>query len=298
MNASTPAPRTCLSVPGSSPRMLEKAFASQADEVVIDLEDAVAADAKSSARAEVVRFLDGHSLTTAESDRRVAVRVNAVGSPWCHDDLIALASLDRPPLSIVVPKVESAGDIAFVERLLTGVTGSPAGAGIRLQALIESAAGLLAVEEIAGSGLSLEALILGYADLSASLGRDPGHGSWDPARERLLWAARAHGLRAIDGPHLGIGVDDAFQAGVHAASSSGYDGKWVIHPAQIEAVNTAFSPDAAEVDWAQRVLAALAEGEDQGRGAVALDGAMLDEAIAVRARRLLSRHSLARSGPR
>lgn len=291
MDASPAAPRSCLSVPGSSPRMLEKAFASAADEVVIDLEDAVAVDAKESARASVVAF-----LAAAPPARRVAVRVNAVGTPWCHEDLIALGSLERPPASVVVPKVESGGDVAFVERLLAGVTGSPT--SIRLQALIESAPGLVAVDEIAGSGTSLEALILGYADLSASLGRDPGSVSWEPVRERLLWAARAHGLRAVDGPHLGVGVDEDFHAGVRVAAASGYDGKWVIHPAQLDAVNAAFSPDADQVDWAERVLAALADGERQGLGAVALDGAMLDEAIAVRARLLLSKHSVARGGSR
>ena len=284
MNALPASPRSCLSVPGSSSRMLAKALTSDADEVVIDLEDAVAVGAKDDARAEMVAL-----LSTAEDARRIAVRVNAVGTPWCHDDLIALGGLERPPASVVVPKVESAGDIAFVERLLIGVTGLLPGTGIRLQALIESASGLVAIDEIAGSGNSLEALILGYADLSASLGRDPADGCWDPARERLLWAARAHGLRAVDGPHLGIGVDDGFRAGVHAASSSGFDGKWVIHPSQIEAVNTAFSPDATQVDWAERVLAALAAGEQDSLGAVALDGAMLDEAIAVRARRVLAR---------
>ncbi|MFL6157569.1 MAG: HpcH/HpaI aldolase/citrate lyase family protein [Marmoricola sp.] len=289
MNVSPAAPRSCLSVPGSSARMLAKAFESSADEVVIDLEDAVAADAKDEARTQVVAFLAG-----ATTKRRVAVRVNAAGTPWCHSDLIALAGLDHPPATVVVPKVESAGDVAFVERLLTGVSARPAGTGIRVQALIESAAGLVAVDEIAASGASLEALILGYADLAASLGRDPGATSWHPARERLLWAARAHGLRAIDGPHLGIAVDNAFTAGLAEATSAGFDGKWVIHPGQIDAVNEAFTPGAAQVDWAERVLAALAAGEEQGLGAVALDGAMLDEAIAVRARRVLARNGATR----
>lgn len=284
MSVSPMAPRSCLSVPGSSARMLAKAFISKADEIVIDLEDAVAPDAKSDARAEAVEF-----LRTVEIERRVAVRVNAVGTPWCHDDLIALGSLDHPPSSVVIPKVESIGDIAFVERLLVGVTGRSAGTGIRIQALIESAAGLMAVEEISGAGASMEALILGYADLSASLGRDPVDGRWEPARERMLWAARARGLRAVDGPHLRIAVDDDFLAGVRAASTSGFDGKWVIHPGQIEAVNTAFSPDDAQVDWAESVLAAVAAAQREGSGAVALDGAMLDEAIAVRARRILAR---------
>ncbi len=284
MSASPAAPRSCLSVPGSSARMIGKAIASAADEVVLDLEDAVAVDAKDEARAQVVEV-----LAALPVDRRIAVRVNAVGSRWCHADLIALGSLERPPASVVIPKVESAGDIAFVERLLTGVTGLPAGAGIGIQALIESAPGLVAVDEIAAAGAGLEALILGYADLSASLGRDPDAGPWGPARERLLWAARAHGLRAVDGPHLGAGVDDAFAAHLDAASRAGFDGTWVIHPAQLDAANAAFSPDATQVDWAERVLEALAAGEREGLGAVALDGAMLDEAIAVRARRVLAR---------
>jgi citrate lyase subunit beta/citryl-CoA lyase len=271
--------------------MIAKALASDADEIVIDLEDAVAADAKDAARAEVVAF-----LIAADADRRVAVRVNAVGSPWCHADLIALGELEHSPASVVVPKVESAGDLAFVERLLTGVTGSSAGTGIRLQALIESAAGLVRVDEIAAGCGSLEALILGYADLSASLGREPERADWGPARERLLWAARANDLHAVDGPHLGVGVDDVFGADVVAARDAGFDGKWVIHPSQIATVNATFSPDATQVDWAERVLAALDAAEQQGLGAVALDGAMLDEAIAVRARQVLARTSLARSG--
>ncbi|MCW2856552.1 MAG: Citrate (pro-3S)-lyase [Marmoricola sp.] len=284
MTASPAAPRSCLSVPGSSARMLAKASASDADEIVIDLEDAVATGAKDDARAEVVAF-----LAAAKPGRRIAVRVNVVGSRWCHQDLIALGSLAQPPASLVVPKVESVGDIAFVERLLTGVTGQRPGTGIRLQALIESATGLVAVDEIAGSGASLEALVLGYADLSASLGRAPDLGGWEPARERLLWAARAHGLRAVDGPHLGIAVDEDFESGVRAATSSGFDGKWIIHPAQIAAVNTAFSPDATQIAWAEQVLAALVAAERDGLGAVALDGDMLDEAVAVRARRVLAR---------
>jgi citrate lyase subunit beta/citryl-CoA lyase len=226
-------------------------------------------------------------LGAATDGRRVAVRVNAVGTPWCHRDLIALAELDRPPASVVLPKVESAGDIAFVERLLTGVTGAPVGSGIGIQALVESAAGLVAVDEIAGSGV--EALIIGYADLSASLGRNPADVSWEPVQERVLWAARAHGLRAVDGPHLHVDVNEDFLAEVRTTSSTGYDGKWVLHPQQIDVVNAAFSPSASQVEWASRVLTALEEGERQGRGAVALDGAMLDEAVAVRARRVLAR---------
>jgi citrate lyase subunit beta/citryl-CoA lyase len=287
-------PRSSLSVPGSSPRMLAKSLDSAADEIVFDLEDAVAAAAKDDARAAVVDLLAG-----GLPRQQIAVRINAVGTPWCHADLIAFGGLKNPPATVILPKVESAGDIAFVERLLAGVTGDAVrrgiiGHGIKVQALIESAAGLVAVDEIARAGASLDALILGYADLSASLGREPGAVSWDSARERLLWAARANGLRAVDGPHLGIAVDDAFRAGLDLAARTGFDGKWVIHPSQIAAVNDAFSPDAKQIDWAERVLAALQAGQEQGLGAVALDGAMLDEAIAVRARRVLARSGASR----
>src|SRR4051794_30041795 len=131
MPASPPVPRSSLSVPGSSPRMLAKALESAADEIVIDLEDAVAADAKDSARADVVAL-----LSDADPTQQIAVRVNAVGTPWCHADLIALGGLERPPATVIVPKVESTGDLTFVERLLVGVTGAPSGQGIGLQALI------------------------------------------------------------------------------------------------------------------------------------------------------------------
>lgn len=284
-------PRSILCVPGSSPRMLEKAFASAADEVVIDLEDAVAPAAKDAARAGVVDFL----ADVGQSARVVSVRVNAPRTPWCHDDLIALAALPRLPHSVVVPKVESAGDLAFVERLLDGAErGSRPPLGI--QALIESASGLTRVDEISRASARLEALLIGYADLAASLGRAPSAADrWDPAREQVLWAARTAGVRAVDGPHLGVRDDDDFRAGVRRAVEMGFDGKWVIHPAQIDAVNEAFTPSSDDVAWARSVVDALETAEAQGLGAVGLDGQMLDEAIAAGARRVLARAALGAS---
>lgn len=280
----TESPRSCLCVPGSSARMVDKALASSADEVVLDLEDAVAPSAKADARSLVVEV-----LTRTPAERRVAVRVNAAGTAWCHDDLIAVASAPRRPDSVILPKVESTGDLAFIERLLDGLDAGRPGPVVRVQALIESATGLRDVATIAGSSSRLEALVLGYADLAASLGRAPGTGAWDPAREQLLWAARAAGIRAVDGPHLGTAPDEAFERSVAAATAAGFDAKWVIHPAQIDAVNDAFSPTAEQVLWARRVVGALSKADSVGRGAVALDGAMLDEAVAVNARRLLAR---------
>jgi citrate lyase subunit beta/citryl-CoA lyase len=269
--------------------MVAKALASRADEVVLDLEDAVAPSAKAEARSLVVRVLQD-----VPAQRRVAVRVNGVRTAWCHDDLIAVASAPRRPDSVILPKVESTGDLAFVERLLDGLDAAQAGPTVRVQALIESAKGLRDVAAIAASSARLEALVLGYADLAASLGRAPESGTWAPAREQLLCAARAAGVRAVDGPHLGTGLDEDFERSVSAATTAGFDAKWVIHPAQVEEVNLAFSPTPEQVTWAGRVVEALSEAEAAGRGAVALDGAMLDEAVAVNARRVLARVEAAR----
>jgi citrate lyase subunit beta / citryl-CoA lyase len=282
MAASAPASRrSCLSVPGSSERKLAKAAGLSADEVVIDLEDAVAIAAKDEARAATVQALGDWAGSG------VAVRVNAPGTPWCHLDLAALGALARLPGSIVVPKVQSAGDLAFVDRLLDGVE---AGAGrerpLRLQALIETAAGLANVREIAAASPRLDALILGYADLAASLGGARDLDAWLPAQHALLVAARANGLQAIDGPYLGVAADEGFHAAAARARDLGFDGKWAIHPSQVDALNEAFTPNDAEVERARAVVAALGRARE---GAVTLDGEMLDEAVRAAALRVLAR---------
>ncbi|MGV1049335.1 MAG: HpcH/HpaI aldolase/citrate lyase family protein [Solirubrobacterales bacterium] len=282
--------RSCLAVPASSQRMLEKAAGLAADELVIDLEDAVAAGAKAEAREGLVPRLTG----LAAGGASLAVRVNQPRSPWCHRDLETLAGAGEEPASVVVPKVESAGDLAFVERLLDG---AEAAAGrrrpLRVQALIETAAGLSRVEEIAAGGERLDALILGYADLAASLGRAASAAaeaaSWRDAQERILLAARAHGLQAIDGPYFEIADEDGLRAWSEVTAGLGFDGKWAIHPRQLEPITAAFTPGAEAVERARAVLAALAEAERDGAGAVALEGEMVDGAMAVAARRLLRR---------
>lgn len=291
MTAAHPPRRSCLSVPGSSEKMLGKAPGLGADELIVDLEDAVVASAKDDARALVAATL----ASDAWAGVAVSVRVNAPRTPWCHLDVVALAALARQPAALVVPKVESAGDLAFVDRLLDGVEAvSGRARPLRVQALIETAAGLARVQEIAAASPRLDALILGYADLTASLGRT-GAGAndldgWRPAQDALLLAARAHGLQAIDGPYLGVAVDDGFTAAARRARDLGFDGKWAIHPAQVAALNQAFTPTAEELERARAVLGALARAErDGGAGAVALDGEMLDEAIRAAALRTLAR---------
>lgn len=270
--------------------MLAKAAAGLgADEVVIDLEDAVAPGAKDEARAATVRALEDWG------SGRVSVRVSAARLPWCHVDVVALAALELTPASLVVPKVESAGDLAFFDRLLDGAeAASERQVPIRLQAIIETAAGLERVSEIAGSSERLDSLILGYADLAASLGRPRGAAAdletWLPAQEAVLTAARAHGLQAIDGPYLGIEADDEFGARATRARDLGFDGKWAIHPRQVEPLNELFTPSAEELEWARNVVTALERAEQEnGRGVVALDGEMLDEAVRAAALRVLAR---------
>jgi citrate lyase subunit beta / citryl-CoA lyase len=281
LTARPPSRRSCLSVPGSSERKLAKAAELAADEVVIDLEDAVALGAKDEARAAVVAALGNWTGSG------VAVRVNGPGTPWCHLDIAAVGALAEMPASIVVPKVESPGDLAFVDRLLDGVE---AGAGrerpLRVQALIETAAGLANAQAIAAASTRLDALILGYADLAASLGGARDLDAWLPAQHAIVVAARAHGLQAIDGPYLGVAPDEAFHAAAGRARDLGFDGKWAIHPSQVDALNAAFTPGEAEVERARAIVAAL-EGAEEG--AVQLDGEMLDEAVRVAALRVLAR---------
>ncbi|HTR74267.1 MAG TPA: CoA ester lyase [Solirubrobacterales bacterium] len=286
--------RACLSVPGSSEKMLGKAALLAVDEVVIDLEDAVAPAAKEEARAATVAALEGLDWKAT----RVAVRANAPRSRWCVPDLLALAEAPVPPASIVLPKTDAPADVEFAERVLDGAeTGA---AAIGLQALIESPAAVIAAPSIAASSPRLESLILGYADLGAALGRGEAAASrpeiWLAAQEAVLGAARAAGLQAIDGPYLGTAVDPGLEAAAEWARVLGFDGKWVIHPAQIERVAEFFTPGEDEVAQARRVLKLLADAHDeQGAGAVADGDRMVDEAVAVAARNVLSRAGGSRS---
>jgi citrate lyase subunit beta / citryl-CoA lyase len=286
-----PSRRSCLSLPGSSEKMLGKAPTLPADELIVDLEDAVVPAAKDEARALVVATLG----TDAFAGRQVSVRVNAPRTPWCHLDLAALGVDPGAIRALVVPKVESAGDLAFVDRLLDGVEAAAGnGGGLRLQALIENAAGLANVAEIAAASPRLDSLIVGYADLKASLGRSAAAAAdldaWRFTQDSVLVAARANGLQAIDGPYLGVKVDAGFEAAVGRARDLGFDGKWAIHPSQLDFLNAAFAPSEEELAWARKVIATMEEAEREGgRGAVALDGEMLDEAVTAAARRIVAR---------
>jgi citrate lyase subunit beta / citryl-CoA lyase len=250
--------------------MLAKAPSLPADQVIVDLEDAVPARGKEEARRFALEALRRGAL-----ERTIALRVNARGTPWWEDDLRTAA--EAKPDVVVLPKVESPEDVAAAAELLP--------AGIGLEAQIETARGLAAAEWIASAGHGLEALVFGPADLAASLGVPVltiGAGASEFALARVLAAARAFGLQAVDGPHARLGDDLGLVVSARRALEHGYDGKWVIHPTQIEAVNFLFTPSPAELDRASRILEAA-------EGAARFEGELVDEASRRLAESLLRR---------
>ena len=264
--------------------MLAKAVTLPADELVIDLEDAVAAAEKDAAREAVAQALASAEL----AGRQVAVRINALDTPWWEREVAALAR--STAATLVMPKAQSAADIERLTRLLDELE-SPLG----LQALVETAAGLQHAGEIAAASPRVRTLILGYADLRASLGRpsapDEPPAAWLFAQETVLVAARAAGVQAIDGPHLRLDDGKGLRAWAAHARALGYDGKWAIHPSQLDPINAAFTPTPEEVERARAIVAALDRAQS---GAVELDGQMIDEAHRRQAVAVLAR---AEGGP-
>jgi citrate lyase subunit beta / citryl-CoA lyase len=250
--------------------MLAKAPSLGADEVIVDLEDAVAAPEKETARGLAVAVLRRGPL-----GRTTALRVNGRSTPWWEDDLSAAA--EACPDVVVLPKVESAEDVSDAAQLLPS--------GTALEAQIETALGLVEAERIAAAGHGLEALVFGPADLAASLGVPVltiGAGTSDYGLARVVAAARAFGLQAVDGPHARLGDDLGLVVSARRALEHGYDGKWVIHPSQIEPVNRVFTPSPAELERAKRILEA-------DEGAARFEGELVDEASRRLAEALLSR---------
>jgi len=250
--------------------MLSKAPSLGADEVIVDLEDAVAAADKQAARKLAVV-----SLQDGRLGRTTALRVNGRKTSWWEEDLRAAAKA-RPDV-VVLPKVESPEDVSAAAELLPN--------GIGLEAQIESALGLAEAERIAAAGHGLEALVFGPADLAASLGVPVltiGAGMPEYALAGVVAAARAHGLQPVDGPYARLGDDLGLVVSARRALELGYDGKWVIHPSQIGPVNFLFTPSPAEIERARRILEATG-------GAARFEGELVDEASRRLAESLLRR---------
>ena len=267
--------------------MIEKATGLAADHVFLDLEDSVTPDAKVEARATVANAVTTHDW----GDRVVAVRVNDMDSQWGPDDLSEVAKNAGPRLDvIIVPKVESAAHLNLVDSILADAesqTGREVGS-IGIEAQIETAAGLTAIDEIATASERIETLIFGPGDMAASLGmpslavgelRDDYPGDhWHHILMQILIAARSAGLQAIDGPYAAIDNPDGYRASAARSRLLGYDGKWAIHPTQIDAANEVYGVSQADFERATDIVDAYAAAGAEGRGAVMFGTEMIDEA--------------------
>jgi citrate lyase subunit beta / citryl-CoA lyase len=282
--------RSCLAVPGSNPKMLDKAQGLPADQVFLDLEDAVAPLAKPSARKNIVAALrDGDWTGKAR-----VVRVNDLTTQWTYQDVIELVEGAGGYLdAIMLPKVQEAAHVRWLDLTLTQLEkslGLPVG-GIGIEAQIENAKGLVNVDEIAAASPRLETIIFGPADFMASINMKslvvgalhpdyPGD-QYHYILMRILMAARTHDLQAIDGPYLQIRDVDGFRDVARRSAALGFDGKWVLHPGQIDAANEVYSPSQQDYDHAELILDAYEHftSEAGGRlGAVMLGDEMIDEA--------------------
>lgn len=282
--------RTVLAVPGSSERFINSSRSQPVDAIFLDLEDAVAPAAKAEARGQIVTALNQGGWQAP----LITVRVNAWDTQWTTSDVLeVVAGAGAHIDALVLPKVQSAEQVAALDLVLgqaEAAAGLPVGA-IGLEVQIEDALGLQQVDAIAAASPRLETLVFGPGDFMASMGmRGLSVGSQLEGYEddafhyvlaRILVAARANGLQAIDGPYVSIRDLPGFRGSAAKAAALGYDGKWVLHPSQVEAGNQIFTPDAAQIDRAQRIIDAYAAATDVAGGAVGaivVDDEMVDEA--------------------
>lgn len=282
--------RSMLMVPGSQQKFFAKGLDGEADCVCIDLEDAVVPDDKVQARANAVEALN--TLDWRGRGKTTSVRINGIDTHYMYRDVIELVEQAGEHIDVLlVPKVGVASDVYMVDALLTQIEqGLKTSHHIGIEVLIETALGLANVDSIATASPRLEAMHFGPADLAASMrartvnigGLNPNYpgDQWHFALSKMVTACRAYGLRAIDGPFGDIADAQGFLDAGRRVAALGYEGKWAIHPSQIEGANQIFTPSEDEVDKARRILAALQEAAAAGRGAAQLDGKMIDAASA------------------
>ncbi len=280
--------RSELAVPGSNMGFIDRAAQSAADVVFLDLEDAVAPADKDQARKNVIAALN--DIDWAGKGKTVSVRINGLDTEYCYRDLVdVLEQAGDRVHTLLVPKVGVPSDLYLVEAIASQIERARGfSTQVGLEALIETALGMANVEAIAARGGRLEALHFGVADYAASnrartvsiggLNPDYPGDQWHFALSRMIVAARAYGLRAIDGPFGDYSDPDGYRDGARRAAALGAEGKWAIHPSQIELANEMFSPLPDEVDRARRIVAALREAEADGKGAASVDGKMIDAA--------------------
>ena len=307
--------RSELAVPGSNPKLFEKAAASDADVVFLDLEDSVAPDDKVAARANVIRALNEIDF----GRKTVSVRINGLDTHYMYRDVIDLVEQGGERLDLImIPKVGTPADVYAVDMLVTqaeAAVGRKKKLGFEL--IIETALGMANVEAIARASRRNESLHFGVADYAASTrarttvigGPNPLYGvltdktddgprayhwgdMWHYAVARMVVAARAAGLRPVDGPFGDFSDPDGYRAQANRSAVLGCEGKWAIHPSQVALANQVFSPSEEEVTRARRILAAMAAAQKEGRGAVSLDGRMIDIASIKQAENLVRKAEL------
>jgi malyl-CoA/(S)-citramalyl-CoA lyase len=293
--------RSELAVPGSNTRMLEKAPTAGADLVFLDLEDAVAPDDKAQSRKNVIEALNDLDWSGCS----VSVRINGLDTHYCYRDIVDVVEQAGDKLdTILIPKVGTPADILFVSTMLEQIEAAKKIKPINIHILIETALGMANVESIAQTCPErLEAMVFGVADYAASTqarttqmgGANPDYymlthpdnegarerhwgDQWHFAISRMVVACRAYGLRPIDGPFGDIQDPEGYIAVSKSVAALGVEGKWAIHPSQVELANQVFTPPDSEVDRARRILVAMDEAAKQGRGAVSLDGRLIDAA--------------------
>ena len=271
--------RSALYMPASNPRAIAKARSLPCDVVILDLEDAVAPDEKAAARDRVVAELGTGGFGT----RELVVRINALDTLWGADDMAALRGIGVD--AVLVPKISGAADLAAVRAAL-GTDGPP------IWAMIETCGGVLELPAIAraAAGSRLTALIAGTNDLAKELRCRPGVDRTPliPALMAIVTAARAAGLVALDGVCNALDDPARLAAEAEQGASLGYDGKTLIHPAQIAAANTAFGPTPDQLEWARTVVAAFADGATADKGAIRLDGQMVERLHLAEAQAMLA----------
>jgi citrate lyase subunit beta/citryl-CoA lyase len=277
--------RSLLFMPGSNARALEKARNLPADGIILDLEDAVAPDAKGLARDQIALAIAAGGF----GKREVLIRINALDSPWWIDD-IAMAGKARPD-GILVPKISSVEDLAAIADRLTDASADPS---IQVWAMIETARGVLHAEELAAASRDSEMRLAGFVFGPNDISREtrirmlPGRAAMLPMITHCILAARLHGLEILDGPYSDFSNFDGFAQECAQARDLGFDGKTLIHPGQIEACNAIFTPPEEEVAHARNIIAAFELPENASKGAIQLDGRMVERLHADMAARTIA----------
>ena len=304
-NARSRLQRSELAVPGSSPKMFEKALNSKADYIFLDLEDAVSPNDKESARENVIKALK--DLDWRGAGKTISVRINGLDTHYMYRDVVEImCQVGEYVDTILIPKVGVKSDVYMVDCMLNQIEQErdfKNKGGI--ECLIETALGMVNIDEISQSSESLEAVHFGVADYAASLrartvvigGLNPDYpgDQWHHGLSKLVATCRAYGLRPIDGPFGDFNDPDGYILAAKRGAAIGIEGKWAIHPSQIEHANAVFSPPEAEVDKAKRIIEELAKAAAEGRGAAQLDGRMIDAASERMAENIVNINNLIQS---